>query len=51
MAVTGFKWFGDKLGVGARGGRIIFDERLGHFETTETNGHNVDRCEDAMGEG
>ena len=34
MAVTGFKRFGDELGVGIGGGCIFFGQPLGHFEAS-----------------
>jgi hypothetical protein len=39
VAVTGFKWFGDKLRIGFRGGCVILDQPLGHFKTSETYRH------------
>jgi hypothetical protein len=34
VSVTGFKRLGDEFGVSISARRFVFDERLGHFETT-----------------
>ena len=41
VAVAGLKGFGDKLGVGFSGRRLLFDEGLRHFKTTVTNWHRT----------
>ena len=34
VAVTGFKGFGDELGIGFSGGGVLFGQPLGHFESS-----------------
>jgi hypothetical protein len=34
VTVAGFKGLGDEFGVSISARRFVFDERLGHFETT-----------------
>ena len=41
VAVAGLKGFGDELGVVAFGGGLVFCQTIGHFETTETDGHLI----------
>ena len=41
VAVAGLEGFGDELGVGFSGRRLVLDEGLGHFKTTVTNWHRV----------
>jgi len=39
VSVTGFKGFGNKLGVVALGGGFVFGQTIRHFETTEADRH------------
>jgi hypothetical protein len=39
VTVSGLERLGDEFGVGISGGRLVFNEGLGHFETTVTNWH------------
>ncbi len=39
VAVTGFKGFGDELGVVALGCGLVFGKTIGHFKPTETDWH------------
>jgi hypothetical protein len=39
VTVTGFKGFGDELGVVAFGDGFVFRQTIGHFETTEADRH------------
>ena len=41
VAVAGLEGFRGEFRVGVGGSLLILDERLGHFETSKTNWHNV----------